>query len=181
MANTYATLKVAQRDGPFLNFCRLVQLGMMAVPFEGSGLKKTDFKKLLDLMQKMTEDSSLPLVQGSTSVWEELHGLRDKVADICEKTSNEDQAHMEGLLMQINEVYRRRPSSTHERFPIDLVIQAEASGTSAVVQPKPATKGLLIPENNRSSHVSTFTAPIEDQRDGSPIQEVDFGGTVFHS
>ena len=173
MANTYAALEVAQSDGPLLNFCRLVQLGMMAVPFEGSGLKKTDFKKLLDLMQKMTEEIPLPLVHDSNSVWEELHRLRDEVADICEKISNEDQAHMEGLLMQINEVYRRRPSSTHEHFPIDHVLQAEASGTSAVVQPQPSSKGLLIYENYRST-------PIEDQHDGSPIQEVDFGGTVFH-
>ena len=181
MSNTYAALEVAQRDGPLLNFCRLVQLGMMAVPFEGSGLKEADFTKLLDLMQKMMEDSPLPLVHDSTSVWEELRRLRLEVADICEKTSlsNEDQAHMKALLMQINEVYRRRPSSTHERFQIDHVHQAEGSGTSAVVQPNPPSTGLLIPENNRFSHGSISSTLIEDQHDGSPIQEVDSGGTLF--
>ena len=180
MANTYAALEVAQRDGPLLNFCRLVHLGMMAVPFDGSGLKEADFTRLLDLMLKMTKDILLPLVHESTSVWEELRRLRLDVSDICKKISNEDQAHMEALLMQINEVYCRRPSSTHERFPIDHVLQAEASGTSTVVQPKPPSTGLLIPENNRFSHGSISTTLIEDQHDGSPIQEVDFGGTVFH-
>ena len=191
--NTYAALEVAQRDGPLLNFCRLVQVGMMAAPFDESGLKEADFEKLLDLMQKMVEDSPLPLIYASTSVWEELHRLRDEVADICLKLSNEDQAvgvfertchedgrHMEALLGKIKEVYRRRPLPTHEHFPIDHVLQAEASGTSTVVQPKPAFKGLPIPENNRYNHGSISTTPIE-QHNGSPTQEVDFGGTVFHS
>ena len=194
VANTYAALKVAQRDGPLLNFCRLVHLGMMSVPFDGSGLTEADLTKLLDLMQKMTEDSPLPLVQDSTSVWEELHRLRDEVADVYLKLSNEDQAvgvfektchgnglFMQDLLVKIEEVYRRRPLPTPERFPIDHVLQAEASGNSAVVQPKPASKGLPIPENNTYSHGPISTTPIEDQHNGSPTQEVDFGGTVFHS
>ena len=180
MDKTYATLEVAKRDGPLLNFCRLVHLGMMAVPMEGSGLKEADFKKLLDLMQKMAEDLPLPLVHASTSVWEELRRLQDEVADIREMISSEDQAHMKALLMQINEVYRRRPSSTHECFPIDLVLQAEGSGSSPVVQPRPPSTGLLIPENNRSSHGSISTTPIEDQHDGSSIRKADFGGTVFY-
>ena len=189
MDKTYATLEVAKRDGPLLNFCRLVHLGVMAVPFEGSGLKETNFQKLLDLMQKMTKDSPLPLVHASTSatVWEELHRLRDEVADICENISNEDQAvgiiegsysredgaHMMALLAKIDQVYRRRPTSTHEHFPIDHV-------TSAVVQPNPPSGELLqvILENNRSNHASTSTL-IEDQHDNLPNDGVDFGSTVF--
>ena len=189
MDKTYATLEVAKRDGPLLNFCRLVHLGVMAVPFEGSGLKETNFQKLLDLMQKMTKDSPQPLVHASTSatVWEELHRLRDEVADICENISNEDQAvgiiegsysredgaHMMALLAKIDQVYRRRPTSTHEHFPIDHV-------TSAVVQPNPPSGELLqvILENNRSNHASTSTL-IEDQHDNLPNDGVDFGSTVF--
>ena len=195
MAKTYATLEVAKLDGPLLNFCRLVHLGMMAVPFGGSGLKEADFKKLLDLMQKMTEDSSLPLVHASTSVtvWEELRQLRDEVANICENITNtdqdvgvferschEDRPHMEALLVKIKEVYRRCPKATHAHFPIDHV-QAQASGTSAVVQPSPPSRRLLpeISENNRSSHSSTSTTLNKGQDDNSQIQEVDFGGAFF--
>jgi hypothetical protein len=189
MAKTFATLEVAKRDGPLLNLCRLGHLGMMAVPFEGSGLEEADFAKLLNLMQKMTEDSCLPLANASTSVWEELRQLRDEVAEIYEKISSEDQvvgdferscsedvAHLGALLTKIKEVYRHRPSSTHEPYPIDHV---QASGTSASVQPNPPSRGLLIPETNRSSHASTSNTLIEDHHSDSPIQEVDFRGKVF--
>ena len=147
MTNTYATLDVAGRDGPLLNFCRLVRLGMMAVPFEGSGLTEMEFEKLLHLMQKMSEDWPLLLVRPSTSVtvWEELHQLRDEVADIHERSRNEDEQHTGALLTKIDYVYRRRPLSSHEHPRIDN-IQAQASGTSAVVQPNPPSRGLLIPE-----------------------------------
>lgn len=60
MAKTRTMLHKAERDGPLLNFCKLGQLGMMAVGFKGSGLKDTDLKELLGLMQKMMEDSRLP-------------------------------------------------------------------------------------------------------------------------
>ena len=162
MANTYATLEVAERDGPLLNFCRLVRLGMMAVPFEGSGLEKGDFEKLLHLMQKMTEDSPLLLVHASTSVtvWEELHRLRDEVTDIHETSRNEDGPwdgpDMGALLKMIDCVHRRCTLSSHEHLRIDSV-QAQASGTSAVVQPNPPSRELLISEI-----------------------EVGSGGTVFH-
>ena len=147
MTNTYATLEVAERDGPLLNFCRLVHLGMMAVPFEGSGLEEGDFEKLLHLMQNMAEDSPLLLVHASTSVtvWEELHRLRDEVADIHERSHNEDGLHMGALLKKIDYVHRRCPLSSHEHLRIDSV-QAEASGTSAVVQPNTPSRGLLISE-----------------------------------
>ena len=180
MAKTYATLKLAKRDGPLLNFCRLVHLGVMVVPFEGSGLKETDFKKLLDLMQKMTDDSPLPLAHASTSVtvWEELRQLQDDVAGIYERSRGEDRPHMEALLLKINEVYRRRPLPSHGHLPIGSV-QAQASETPAIVQSDPPSGGLLIHENNRSSRASTSATLIEDQHNNSPIEEVDSGGTVF--
>ena len=155
--NTYTTLGVAERDGPLLNFCRLVRLGMMAVPFEGSGLVETDFEKLLHLMQKMTEDSRLPLVHASTSatVWEELHQLTDEVAGIYERSNSEDRPHMAALWVKINEVLLRCPLSSHEHLPIDGV-QAQASGTSAIVQLIPPSRGLLIPEIEADSGGTVF-------------------------
>ena len=114
MTNTYATLEVAQRDGPLLNFCRLVGLGTMAVPFEGSGLVETDFEKLLDLMQEMTHDRPLPLIHASTSVtgWEELRRLRDEVDDIIMRSSGQDRLHMAALLEKIDYAYRLRMSTS---------------------------------------------------------------------
>ena len=114
MTNTYATLEVAQRDGPLLNFCRLVGLGTMAVPFEGSGLVETDFEKLLDLMQEMTQDRPLPLIHTFTSVtgWEELRRLRDEVIDIIMRSSGQDRLHMDALLRTIDYAYRLRMSTS---------------------------------------------------------------------
>ncbi|KAN0132735.1 hypothetical protein V8E53_009406 [Lactarius tabidus] len=152
---------------------------MMAVPFKGSGLKDADFEKLLDLMQKMTDDSRLPLAHASTSVWEELHRLRDQVTDICMKISNEDQvvgffersykdnAIMNALLVKIEEVCRRRPPSTHMHYPGDRV-QTPASGTSAFVPPDPPSRGIF--------GFSSSTTVHEDRRNISAAQGVDLRG-----
>jgi hypothetical protein len=85
---------------------------MMALPFEGSGLKDTDFKKLLDLMRKMREDSRRPLTLASAPVWEHLHQLRGDVADILKRRSNEDEANVKALLMEIDAVFVLSPQST---------------------------------------------------------------------
>ncbi|KAH9074986.1 hypothetical protein EDB83DRAFT_2354608 [Lactarius deliciosus] len=139
---------------------------MMAVPFEGSSLRDTDFKKLLDLLQKMTEDRRLTLA--STPVWEDLGRLRNDVLDICARSNDEDKAIMQALLEKINAVYdRRRPSSTHEH-PRDHA-QSQASGNSSVVQPNPTPRGLQPSE--RFSYASTSTAVGEDLHDSSPADD----------
>ena len=191
MAKTYKTLQTAKLDGPLLNFCRLGHLGMMAVPFEGSGLKDTDFQKLLDLLQKTTEDESLPITHASIPVWEELRQLRDEVADACERISNEDaiadifgrssskvdKANLIALLEKINIVYHHCPLSVQEHPPADHA-QTQASGTSTIVQPNPPPMS-LIPGNNRSSYASASTTIIEEQHDDSLAQEVEFRGKDF--
>jgi hypothetical protein len=187
LAKAFTELETAKRDGPLLNFCRLGHLGMMAVPFEGSDLKEADFAKLLNLMQKMAEDSPLPLAHASTSVWEELRRLHDEVAEIYEKicyddhqvvgdferSYSEDIAHMGALLMKIKEVYRDRPSSTREPYPIDHV-QARASGSSAVVPPNPPSRGIFGP-----SYAPTSTNVHDDRRNISADQGVDLRGMVI--
>ena len=190
LAKTYTTLHMAKRDGPLLNFCRLGHLGMMAVPFEGSGLKDTDFQKLLDLLQKTMEDVSLPLTHASIPVWEELRQLRDEVADACERISNEDEvvhifercskvdkANLIALLEKINVVYHHCPLSVQERPPVDH-LQAQASETSTIVQPNLPSMS-LIPGNDRSSYASASATIIEEQHDNSLAQEADFRGTGF--
>jgi hypothetical protein len=164
MATTHTTLRVAERDGPLLNFCKLGRLAMMAVPFKGSGLEHTDFKKLLDVMQKMTEasDSHLSLTRASTPVWEHLYQLRYKVSDICEKSSNKDEENMKALLKRIDAAY---PSSEQGRHLV--------------------TSGAPVRSNDEPGHSSTPTAFIKDPPldppDNFPAQEVDTRGMVFPS
>ena len=128
MGKTHTSLDQAQRDGRLLNFCRLGHLGMMAVPFKGSGLRDTDFEKLLDLMKKVSEDQGLPLTEASTRVWEELRQLRDEafdklskndqVVEILDRSSEEqgeedkDKVNMEKLLKTIDTVYYQHYSSS---------------------------------------------------------------------
>ena len=156
VAKTRTMLLKAERDGPLLNFCKLGRLGMMAVGFKGSGLRDTDFEELFGLMQKMTEDSRLPLIHASTPVWDEFSRLRDEVFGVCRSSRNEDKARIQVLLAKIDEVDRRY----QERRPSDHVL-AQASGTSAPVQPNPHSKG-SIPGNDRSGYTPTSTAFIGD-------------------
>jgi hypothetical protein len=174
MAKTYTTLHQAERDGPLLNFCRLGRLAMMAVPFKESGVEHTDFKKLLALMQKMTEvsDSRIPLARASP-VWKLLNQLRDEVADIRSSSSNEDAENMEDLLKAISAAY---PPSAQEDHLVDRV-QTQRSGTSAVMQ-SPPSEG-LIPGNDRPRNSSTSTPFIEDQLDNSLALDVALEGMVF--
>ena len=186
MAKTYTTLDMAERDGPLLNFCKLGQLGMMAVPFEGSGLTETDFRKLLDLMQTMADDKRLPLTRSSIRVWEELRQLR---AEVAERTNNEDQvidiiyersskvdnANMKALLEKIDLVCHHRPSSAQEYPPVDHA-QTQGSGPLPVVQPDPSSRGSV---DHRFSFSTASTAVTEDRHDSSAAQEVDFRSTDF--
>ncbi|KAH9169428.1 hypothetical protein EDB89DRAFT_1984967 [Lactarius sanguifluus] len=165
-------LGTAARDGPLLNFCRLGRLGVMAVPLKGSGLEDTDyFRKLLELLQRMTDDIRLPLAVASPLVWEDLGRLREEVFDICAGSSNKDEANMQDLLTKIDAVNELRPSSTQEHNPSDHV-QSQAPETSAIVQRNPLFRG-QIPANVRSSYASSTTV-IGDRHDGSPTQEDNF-------
>ncbi|KAH9074997.1 hypothetical protein EDB83DRAFT_1887629 [Lactarius deliciosus] len=174
IGRTHAMLGTAARDGPLLNFCKLGRLGVMAVPLKGSGLEDTDyFKKLLELLQKMTDDTRLPLAVASPLVWEDLGRLREEVSDICAGSINKDKASMKDLLTKIDAVYELRPISTQEHNPSDHV-QSQAPETSAILQSNPLLRG-QIPANDRSSYASSTTV-IGDRHDGSPTQEDDFRG-----
>ncbi|KAI9453104.1 hypothetical protein BJY52DRAFT_1290809 [Lactarius psammicola] len=176
MTKTHTTLDTAARDGPLLNFCKLGHLGMMAVPFKGSGLADTDFKKLLDLLQKMMEDPRRPLTLASTPVWEDLGQLRVEVLGVFAWSSSDsvDKVNMKALLAKIDEVYRHRPSSTKEHRPSDHV-HAKDSEAPAFSRPNPPSRWPM-PAYDRSSYASTSTTVIEDRHDSSPAQEADFKG-----
>ena len=195
MDKTYTMLDMAERDGPLLNFCKLGQLAMMAVPFEGSGLTETDFGKLLDLLRTMAFDR-LRLTRASIPVWKELRQLRDDVVnaleqskqalksiniedevDIFERSSalKVDKANMTALSQVIDLVYLDCPSSAQEHPPVDHA-QNQGSEPLIAVQPDPSSRG---PMNNRSSFASASTVVTEDRHDGSAAQEVDFRSTHF--
>ena len=100
---------------------------MMAVPFKGSGLEHTDFKKLLALMEEIKAEEGLPLTDASTRVWEELSRLRyevagackisseDEIADIIESRSEEDIANINATR---EDPHSLQPASfTHARAP----------------------------------------------------------------
>jgi hypothetical protein len=193
MAKTHAMLHKAQRDAPLLNFCKLGHLGMMAVPFEGSGLDDTEFKKLLDLMQKLMQgsDPRLPLTNASTPVWERSYQLREEVVDVCKRiSSNEadigerstyenevDMKLMKALLEKIDAIYLSSAAAQEHR-PYGRA-QAQPSGTSAVMELSQPSGG-LIPGDNKTSHAFNSTA-FEDQHDNSSAPDVEPRGMVFPS
>jgi hypothetical protein len=175
LAKTRTMLHKAERDGPLLNLCKLGQLGMMAVGFKGSGPKDTDFKELLGLMEKLMEDSRLPLEHASTPVWEEFSRLRDEVVNVCMLSSKEDKPNIQALLEKFEEVHRRH----REHRPSDHVPTAQASGTSAVVQPNRPSKR-SVPGNDRTGYIPTPTAFSEDPHNISPARQVNDRGMVVY-
>jgi hypothetical protein len=162
MAKAHETLDLAVRDGPLLNFVKLGHLATTAVPFEGSGLEDAEFGKLVDLLQKMMDDSPLPLQLASVKVWEDLSRLRDQVRDISAKTSDDDRANLQALQAKIDIVYDQGPSAA--QGPNHT--QAQASGSSAVVQPKQSSPEPMS-GHDRSSHDTASTAVASDRYDVS--------------
>ncbi|KAI9440907.1 hypothetical protein H4582DRAFT_2074701 [Lactarius indigo] len=172
MTKAHATLEMAARDGPLLNFCKLGHLGVMAVPFEGSSLQDIDFTKLLDLLQKLMEHPRLTLA--SAPVWKELRRLQLEIEDARSMGSDEDKTKMQALLVKIDAVYKLRLSSTQEHYPRDDV-QSPSFRNSPVVQPNPPSTS-PIPVYNRSSYASSSTTVAEDLRDSSLAQEDNYRG-----
>ncbi|KAI9442075.1 hypothetical protein BJY52DRAFT_1318691, partial [Lactarius psammicola] len=158
MAKAHAMLDMAARDGPLLNFCKLGHLGMMTVPFKGSGLRYTDFEKLLNLLQKMMEDPRLTLA--STPVWEDLGRLRDEVDHTRATCSIEDATHMWDLLAKINAVYDRRPSSTQERSLRHHSIIPAASFQTFTVTRTPSSQARLGPVAQSFVHCLRPSYPL---------------------
>ena len=109
MTKAHETLDLAVRDGSLLNFVKLCHLATTAVPFEGSGLEDAEFRKLVDLLQKMMDDSELPLQLASAKVWEDLSRLRDQVRDIIAKSSSDDNVKLQALQEKIDIVHGQGP------------------------------------------------------------------------
>ena len=174
MAKAHETLDMAVRDGPLLNFVKLGHLATTAVPFEGSGLEDGEFGKLLDLLQKMMDDSALPLQLASVKVWEDLSRLRDQVRDICAKSSDDDRATLQALEAKIDVVHYQGPYAAQE----PNYSQAQASGSSSVVLRRLSSPEPIPGHETRSSHASASTAVVLDQY-GAPSPNESKGACFF--
>ncbi|KAF8271300.1 hypothetical protein EI94DRAFT_1720852 [Lactarius quietus] len=161
MAKAHETLDIAVRDGSMLNFVKLGHLATTAVPSEGSGLEDAEFEKVVDLLQKMMDDSELPLQLASVKVWEDLSRLRDQVQDISAKSIDDDKAKLQALQAKIDIVHDQGPYAS-QRPSQSNDTQAQASGSSTVAQPRQSSPEPM-PSHDRSSHAFAFTAVAPDQ------------------
>ena len=163
MAKAHETLDLAVRDGQLLNFVKLGHLATTAVPFEGSGLEDAEFGKLVDLLQKMMDDSALPLQLASVKVWEDLSRLRDQVRDISANSSDDDRANLQALQAKIDVVHYQGPYALHGPNQSNHP-EAPASGSSVVVQSRQSSPEPM-PGHDSSSHTPALIAVAPDQYD----------------
>ncbi|KAN0129262.1 hypothetical protein V8E53_012961 [Lactarius tabidus] len=157
MAKAHESLDMAVRDGSLLNFVKLGHLATTAVPSEGSGLEDAEFQKLVDLLQKMMDDSELPLQLASVKVWEGLSQLRDEVREISAKSIDDDKAKLQPLQEKIDIVHDQGPFASRGPSQCNQT-QTQASGSSTVVQPRPSSPEPM-PGHDVSSLTSTAVAP----------------------
>ena len=161
MAKAHETLELAIRDGSMLNFVKLGHLATTAVPSEGSGLEDAEFGKLVDLLQKMMDDSELPLQLASVKVWEGLSQLRDQVREISAKSIDVDKAKLQPLQEKIDIVHDQGPYASQGPSQCNHT-KAQASGGPTVEQPRQSSPEPL-PGHDISSLASPSTTVAPDQ------------------
>ncbi|KAI9448447.1 hypothetical protein H4582DRAFT_1900796 [Lactarius indigo] len=170
MRKAQDTLTKAVQDGPLLNFCKLGRLATTMAPFEGSDLNDLDLANLLELMQSMANDSSLPLKDASSEVWEDLSQLRDSISKSCDR----DKVKLRPLFEKIEQVYELRSSASQESGWGDHSRAAD-SETSAFVQPRLSSSRELRPSRSRSSDASGSSSIViaEGRYEAPPTNEND--------
>jgi hypothetical protein len=168
MTKAHNMLKIAVRDGPLLNLCKLGRLTMTIMPFEGSDLNDLDVDISLKLLQKMMDDSRLPLERASAEVWEDLSRLWDEVCHVISKSCDEDKVKLRPLFEKIDQVYHRRPSaSPRDSGPRD----PPGSETPAIVTSS---------RHSRNSEASGSSPTILQGRcEASPTKDGGFRGAVL--
>jgi hypothetical protein len=169
-------LKIAVRDGPLLNFCKLGHLAAMAGPFDGSDLEHVDIEKLWKPQRKMMADVRLPLNRASSEVWAELYRPRDEVNDIRSKSTGGDKDRLNRLLGTIEEVHCLSPSGTQQRSPSEH-IEAEAHRLWVPVHSTVSLHGLSS-VSSRGGFASSSNTVTPGRSGATPTSENGFGGTV---
>jgi hypothetical protein len=175
MAKAHETLDIAIRDGSLLNFVKLGHLATTAMPFEGSGLEEAELGKVVDLLQKMMDDSEIPLQLASVKVWEDLSQLRDQVREISANSSDDDKAKLQALQVKIDIVHNQGPCASQVLSQRTLA-QAQAFGSWPVVQPRRSSPEPM-PGHDRLGHNSGSTTVAPDRHNFSSPS--DGGGAVF--
>ena len=128
MVKAHEMLDLAVRDESLLNFIKVGHLATTAVHFEGSSLEEAGLGKLVDFLQKMMDDSELPLQLASEKVWEDLSRLRDQVREISAKSDDDNKYKLQALHAKIDIVHGQGPYALQGPSQSDHA-QAPASGS----------------------------------------------------
>ena len=68
-----------------------------------------EFRKLVDILRQVTDDSKLPLQLVSVKVWEDLSPLQDQVLHITPKSTEDGKAKLQAVLKKIDIVHGQGP------------------------------------------------------------------------
>ena len=167
------------RDGPLLIFCRLGHLAVMAVALDHSGLESEDIEVVMELQRKVIEKRRLPLNKTSTTVWEALDQLRNRVIDLCDERTKKDRGNqvLYGLLQLIDDVDEHRP--TESEGPDQSVHAKEQGPETLVAVDSTSSLGDLRRIDNRFGSLSEPTTVTGGPSSGTRISESEgnFGRT----
>jgi hypothetical protein len=171
MTKAHDMLRIAVRDGPLLNLCKLGRLAMAIVPFEGSDLNVLDVDMSLKLLQKMMDDSRLPLKRASADVWEDLDRLRDEVCHIISKSCDEDKVKLRPLFEKIDRVYDLRPSASH-RY---------SGPRDHLPVPKSKIPGIVLSSRHSHDSKAPDSSPtiVQGRCEASPTKDGSFIGAIL--
>jgi hypothetical protein len=171
MTKAHDMLRIAVRDGPLLNLCKLGRLAMAIVPFEGSDLNDLDVDMSLKLLQKMMDDSRLPLKRASADVWEDLDRLRDEVCHIISKSCDEDKVKLRSLFEKIDRVYDLRPSASHR----------DSGPRDHLPVPKSKTPGIVLSSRHSHDSKAPDSSPtiVQGRCEASPTKDGSFIGAIL--
>jgi hypothetical protein len=181
VTKAHEMLKVAVRDGPLLNFCKLGRLATTMVPFEGSDLNDLDVETLLKLLQSMMDDSRLPIQGASADVWEDLRQLRDDVDHVISKSHDGDKDKMWPLFEKTDQVYRLRLFASQESGPSDHLL-APSSKTWAIARRRLSARERPLRNRYSDASGSSSTVVAESRYAASPTNETEIrGAALSHS
>jgi hypothetical protein len=178
-ARAHEMIHRTERDGPLLIFCRLGHLAVMAVVLDHSGLESEDIEVVMELQRKVIEKRRLPLNKTSTTVWEALDQLRNRVIDLCDERTKKDRGNqvLYGLLQLIDDVDEHRP--TESEGPDQSVHAKEQGPETLVAVDSTSSLGDLRRIDNRFGSLSEPTTVTGGPSSGTRICESEgsFGRT----
>ena len=177
-AKALEMVKITERDGPLLIFCKLGHLVATAVPLNHSGLEPEDIKEVWKTQKKVIKNARLPLNRASDSVWEEVGQLRKQVNDLCGKNTGRDRKILRRLLRMIDNVCSHRSSGSEGRSEGEPAEERDPKTTIALdLMP---SSGDLRGSSNQFSSASGTTAVMRGLSSGTQTSsgEDSFEGAI---